>query len=280
MTDIESEKHNLRMKKISLAFAFMAYSAFSFGANPILEDEITDNNRYNPRKSHFFIGANFEGMKMPTPFDFQGAKKDLKPRDQDLWGARLTFGGELYLGAGFMTTTRLEGYYMGTLFSETLNGGSQDADVKFAYTKKHSQVFGGEASQSLGYVFNMKTKNPIMEEWSYLTVEPFIEAGFGVGRAYNNVNYKYELAGTDELYKLKVNDDLTNAKLAIGINFTSSHGFYFFLKATQNRFDITNKKSRQVTRINGSGTDVVTNPKFDDKIHNNTTYAIGGGYKF
>lgn len=268
------------MKKISLSLALMTYSAFSFGVNPILQDEIIDNTRYNPRKSHFFIGANFEGMKMPTPFEFTGVKKELKPRDQDLWGARLTFGGELYLGAGFMTTTRLEGYYLGTLFSETLNGGKQDADVKFAYTKKHSQVFGGEASQSLGYVFNMKTKNPILEEWSYLTVEPFIEAGVGVGRAYNNINYKYELAGTDELYKLKVNDDLTNSKLAVGVNFTSSHGFYFFLKATQNRFNITNKKTRQVARINGSGTDVVTNPKFDDKIHTNTTYALGGGYKF
>lgn len=268
------------MKKLFLLSALITWSSLSLGANPILESEVIENNRYNPRKSHFFIGVNFEGMKMPTAFEFSGVKSNFKPKDQELWGGRLTFGGELYLGAGFMTTTRLEGYYMGTLFSETLNGGTQDADVKFAYTKKHSQVFGGEASQSLGYIFNMKTKNPIMEEWSYLTVEPFIEFGVGVGRAYNNINYKYELETTDELYKLKVNDDLINSKIAFGVNFTSSHGFYFFLKATQNRFDIKNQKSRQVVRINGSGTDVVTNPKFDDKIHTNMTYAIGGGYKF
>lgn len=268
------------MKQFVLPALLLMSTTLAYGVNPLLEEEVTVERRYNPLKSHFFVGVNFEGMKYFTPFEFPGDKKKIKPKDQDLWGGRLTFGGDIYLGAGFNTTTRLEAYYVGTLFSEVLNGGSQDADVKFAHTKKHSQVFGAEASQSIGYLFNMKTKNPIMDEWAYLTVEPFIEAGIGGARAYNRIDYKYELAGTDEAYKLRVNDDLVNAKLSAGINFTASNSFYFFIKATQNRFDISKRKTKQIVRINGSGTDVRSNPDLGDNIDVITTYAVGGGYKF
>ena len=247
---------------------------------PVMTTDIDDEYRvFEPRKSHWLTSFGFEGMKYETFNDFKGEKESFKPGDKELWGGRLGFGGEIYLGAGFVTTTKVEGYYMGTLFSRVLNGGAEDEDVKFAYTKRTGQIFGADASQALGFLFNMKTKNPFMDEWTYLTVEPYIEAGFGMAKAYNRLNYSYKLATTDERYSLRVVDDLSNAKLAAGINFTSSSGYFLYMKLIQNRFDITNRKADLLQRDNGGST-VSSKPDLGDKIDVITTYAIGGGYKF
>lgn len=236
---------------------------------------------FNPRASHWIAALNFEGMKYKLPFEFDGVKKDFHPTQQELFGARLSLGGEIYLGGGFNTVSKVEGYYMGTLFAQTLNGGNVDSDLKFAYTKKTGQIIGLDASQSIGRLFDMKTKNPIMGDWSYMTIEPYIEAGIGVAQAYNRINYSYELATTNEDYKTVVRDNLTNARIGAGINFTSSSGFFFFLKATQNRYDITLRKTDLFQRDN-SGT-ITNGPTVKDKnvkIDPITIYALGGGYKF
>lgn len=234
---------------------------------------------YIPLESHWLVSYGFEGMKYPTLFEFTGAKDSFSPGEAELYGGRLGFGGEIYLGAGVFTTTKVEGYYMGTLFSEVLNGGTEDEEVKFAYTKETGQIWGFDASQSLGYMFDMKTKNPFMEEMTYLTVEPFIEAGIGIASAYNRINYSYVLAGTDEEYRLRVEDKLVNAKLGIGVNFTASSAFYFFVKVTQNRYDITDREAYKLERT-GGGPNVTSNPELDDSIDTITVYALGGGYKF
>lgn len=234
---------------------------------------------YIPLESHWLISYGFEAMKYPTLFEFTGAKESFTPGDAEFYGGRLGFGGEIYLGAGVFTTTKVEGYYMGTLFSQVLNGGTEDEQVKFAYTKETGQIWGFDASQSLGYMFDMKTKNPFMEEMTYLTVEPFIEAGFGVASAYNRLNYSYVLAGTDEQYRLRVEDKLVNAKLGIGVNFTASSAFYFFVKVTQNRYDITDRDAYELRRT-VPGPNATSKPDLDDSIDAITVYAIGGGYKF
>ncbi len=265
-----------------LSTSVFAEVSESFDTPVMTTEAPVDEKEFNHRKSHWITTFGFETMKYKTENDFTGARSSFKPKEQELWGGRLGFGGQIYLGAGFVTTSKLEGYYMGTLFSRVLNGGSEDEQVKFAYTKKTGQIYGADASQALGFLFNMKTRNPFMDEWTYLTVEPYVEAGIGAAKAYNRTNYKYAISSdtVDEAYKLKIEDELVNAKLAVGINFTSNQGYFLYLKATQNRYDVTSRKATKSLRENGSGTTVDSEPTLSDKIEPITIYALGGGYKF
>jgi hypothetical protein len=263
---------------LALLVAFPLWAQVSDSDTPVMTTEVVEDHDFNPRKSHWLTTFGFETLQYPTFYEFEG-KKNFSPGKQELFGGRIGFGGEIYLGAGLMTTSKIEAFYLGTLFSRTLNGGAEDEDVKFAFTKKTGQLFGAEASQSLGFMFDMKTKNPFIDEWAYLTVEPFIEAGIGQAMALNKLNYSYNLATTDESYKLRVRDELLNAKLAFGINLTSRSGYYLTLKVTQNRFDLRKREARQLIKENGQG-EVSSVPDFGDKIDMITTYAIGGGYKF
>lgn len=269
---------------LSLLLSLHVYaqeSSVVTSGTPVLTTEAPEEEQaFNPRKSHWITSFGFEGMKYQTNNNFQGEEGKFTPGETELWGGRLGLGGEIYLGGGFNTTTKVEGYYMGTLFSQVLNGGAEDVNVKFAYTKKTGQVYGLDASQSIGRLFNMKTKHPILEDWAYITVEPYIEAGFGVARAYNRLNYNYSLDTIDEGYRLRVTDELVNTKIALGINFTSSTGYFLYTKITQNQYDFNNRKATQVRRDNGSGSNVTTKPVLDDKLDPIITYAIGGGYKF
>lgn len=248
---------------------------------PVMTTEAPEkeDDKFNPLESHWITSFGFEGMKYETANEFSGVKKNFKLGDAELYGGRIGVGGEIYLGLGILTTTKVEGYYMGTLFSQVLNGGEEDDDVKFAYTKQTGQIYGVDASQSLGFIFDMKTKNPFMEEMTYLTVEPYIEVGAGAARAYNRTNYSYVLASTDEQYRLRVSDQLVNAKVGAGINFTSTSGYFLYVKATQNRYDITKRDAYKLERT-GGGPNVTSKPELDDKIKAITVYAIGGGYKF
>jgi hypothetical protein len=258
-------------------------------AGPALDTPalITENmNRrvnFNPRESHWITTLGFEAMKYPVPYDFDGARSNFSAKDQEIFGGRLGVGGEIYLGAGIVTTTRVEGYYMGTLFAETLNGGPDSEDVDFAYTKKTSQIFGFDVSQQLGFMFEMKTRNPIMRDWSYLTVEPYIEAGFGTARAYNRINYSYDTGSTPtsarEGYKDTINDDLTNARVGGGINFTSSEGYFLYLRATVNKYDVVKRHRDTYSQPNGQVATISKNNEEPD-LDPITVYALGGGYKF
>lgn len=250
-------------------------------STPVITTKISeDDEKFNPRESHWITTFGFEGMKYETDYNFAGAEKNFKPADIELWGGRIGFGGEIYLGAGLVTTTKIEGYYVGTLFSRVLNAGPEDEDEEFAYSKRTGQVYGIDASQSIGFLFDMRTKNPIMEEWTYLTVEPYVEVGVGRAKAYNRVNYDYNTGTTNEGYRKRIEDDLVSARIGGGINFTSTTGYFLYLKAFVNTFDITKRKTEEYTRPNlGVGTTVTDEPD-NVKIDAITTYAIGGGYKF
>lgn len=264
-----------------LIASFPLFAQVTDYQTPVLASSIEpESEKFEPRKSHWLTSFGFEGMKYPTIYEFSGVKSNFAPRDQELWGTRFGYGRELYLGAGVNTTTKVEAYYLGTLFSKTLNGGTEDEEVKFAWTKRTGQIYGVDASQSIGFLFDMKTKNPIMDEWSYLTVEPFIEAGIGVARAYNRLSYSYVLASTNEQYTQRVEDELINTRIGVGVNFTSTSGYFLYLKATQNRYDVTNRKIEGYVRQNdGSEENINESPK-NVNIDPITVYALGGGYKF
>lgn len=245
----------------------------------ITEADVSKPKFYTDRKNRWVASFAFEELKYETVFSFSG-KKDFKPQDKELWGGRMSLGGEIYLGGGFIARSMVEGYYVGTLFSRVLNGGAQDSEVKFAYTKQTGQVLGVDTAQSIGWMFDFKTKNPIMEEWSYLTVEPFVEAGIGKAWAYNRLNYAYDLSSTNEAYQLKVRDDLLNARVGAGINMTSRQGFFLSMKVTINRYDITQRKSEGFSKENGQAAQSLDGTDKHAKIDPVTIYSMGGGYKF
>lgn len=277
------------MNKLFLCLLFLSTPLFGQETPVLTTEEPTMRKTFNPHKSHWLVSFGFEGLKYEVPFEFQGEAKNISPGKQELWGGRFGVGGEIYLGRGFMTRTKLEGYYVGTLFARRLNAGPDDEDEEFAYTKRIGQVWGFDATQSIGYMFNMKTKNPFMNEWAYLTVEPFIEAGIGMGFAFNRIDYSYDIedpsSGTcsdcfQEGYKQIVDDRFVSTRIGAGVHLTSSTGYFLYMKGTVYTFDITQRKLETFIRPDGQAGDDSSDTLKDVNIDPIISYAIGGGYKF
>lgn len=251
---------------------------------PVITTEAPKDDRFiNHHKSHFLTTFGFEGMKYNLPFAFEGTKRNIRERDQELYGARLGLGGQIYLGYGFFTTSTVEAFYLGTLFTKSQEAGPQVDGAEAGFVKRTSGFFGGDVSQSFGRIFEFRTKNPILEEWVHLTFEPFVEAGLGVGQSYNKVKYRYDTGsgGTREDYKRTIRDTLTNARVGAGFNMTSRSGFFLQVRATVNRFDISKRKIDTYERQNqGAGTQSPTETDKSAKMDPVTVFTIGGGYKF
>ncbi|MES2527834.1 MAG: hypothetical protein V4598_12140 [Bdellovibrionota bacterium] len=255
-------------------------------STPVITSEMPTDDRYlKHRASHWLTTFNFEGMKYELPFDFEGARKNIRTRDQELYGGRLGFGGQLHIGKGLFTTSMAEVFYNGTLFTKSQNAGPDDEDEEAGNIKRTSGFYGVDLSQSLGYIFEFRTKNPFMDEWAYLTFEPFVEAGLGVAKSYNKVRYNYDTgtvgAGVQENYKRTIRDDLTNARIGAGFNLTGRSGFFLQARVTINRYDVTERKIdtyRKQDDVAGVKDPSVTDK--DVKIDPVTMFTLGGGYKF
>ena len=243
-----------------------------------IEVGLVDDSKFNPRKSHWYTTFGFEAMEYDLPFSYAGAKQNFDPEKRQLYGGRLGFGREIYLGKGFMTSTRLESYYMGTLFESAKTADPNLPDEDVATVKDTGQIYGGDIVQTLSFMWEMKTKNPLMDSWAYLTVEPFVEFGVGKAWAFNKKDYSYNTSIVEE-YDQSYTDELTNVKMGGGINLTSRQGFFLYLKATQNRYDITKRRSKGYFYKDGdSPAPVSTNAlTTQDPI---MVYSLGGGYKF
>lgn len=244
-----------------------------------------DPKAFNARKSHWVTTFGFEGAKYRSipegDYAFEG-RKDFKAGYQEIWGGRLGFGGEVYLGKGFIARTMGETFYMGTLFSRILNGGEEAEDVEFAFTKQTSQLWGFDASQSLGWMFDFKAKNPFMDTYSYLNMEMFVEAGVGMAWAYNRTNYEYDTGpdNTQEFYRVRMRDDLVNARVGAGFNLTSTKGFFLSVKATLNNYMVTQRKVDGYREEDGQARTVFNDKDKNVNIDPVLVYALGGGYKF
>ncbi len=255
-------------------------------STPVITSEMPVDDRYlKHRANHWITTFNFEGMKYELPFDFEGARKNVRTRDQELYGGRLGFGGQLHIGKGLFTTSMVEAFYNGTLFTKSQNAGPDDEDEEAGNIKRTSGFYGVDLSQSLGYIFEFRTKNPFMDEWAYLTFEPFVEAGLGVAKSYNKVRYNYDTGtvspGVQEQYKRTIRDDLTNARIGAGFNLTGRSGFFLQARVTINRYDITERKIdtyRKQDDQTGVKDPSVTDK--DVKIDPVTMFTLGGGYKF
>lgn len=246
---------------------------------PISTIQVIDDDKFNPRKGHWLVSFGSEAMEYKIPLDFEGSKEQFEDEKRTLYGGRLGVGREFYLGAGFNTATKLEGFYMGTLFEKATNAGPEQEAEEFAYIKRTGHVYGGEATQSLGMIFDFHTKNPFLDEMTYMTLEPFVFAGIGRARAYNRLSYHWD-TDVQEDYRARIQDSISSTSVGGGFNLTSSTGFFLYLKATQYQLHVTKRKEEGYrdtataaqVNFNTTSTDVDTDPI--------TIYAIGGGYKF
>jgi hypothetical protein len=254
-----------------------------YSQTPVITSDMkSDEKAFNPREGHWITTFGFETVNYQVPFEFTGERENFRPGEQELYGGRLGIGREFYLGAGLHISTKIEGYYMGTLFEKVVNAAPEEVNEEFAFTKKTGQIYGGNVVQTLGFMFNIKTKNPFMDEMTFLSIEPFFEAGLGVARAYNRRNYLFDTGptGVQEGYKLRIVDEIATQHMGGGINFTSSSGYFLYLKSTVHTLDVTKRKLNGFSRPDGQAPIDLSATQKKVETDPVTIYAIGGGYKF
>ncbi len=243
-----------------------------------------EDERFNHRKSHWIGNFNFETVKYTLPLEFDGASDEFKEKDRALYGGRIGFGREFYLGGGFLFQGRLDGYYMGTLFE-----GIETADPEFPGTEVSNEkdvgsYYGADAIAHLGWMFDYKTRNPFLGDMAYLAMELFVEVGVGKGKSYQRKEYNFDAASVDQ-YDFIMEDEFTTNSISGGINILStSSGFYLTLKATQvnislDKRDIREKKLEGGASGSSAGAFVKRTDNSAD-IDPVTIFALGGGYKF
>lgn len=211
--------------KLIILAALSSFNLFAQDTGVVTSD--VPEKPFNHRESHWLIGFGFETLKYNVPLTFVGEKEELKEKDEPLYGARLSFGREFYLGGGVLTTTTAEAYYVGTLFEKARDAEPDISDSQYTATKKTGQVFGFEAIQNLGFMFNLKTKNPFLGDMTYLMINPYVEAGIGFAKGYQRRTYSYNTTIV-ESYKQQFSDDILSQRVGLGVNITSNEGFFFY----------------------------------------------------
>lgn len=246
------------------------------------KNPLDDDKDFKARKGHLVTTFGAEGMTYEVPFEFDGVRKDFKPGDQELYGGRVGVGMEIYIGGGLNTTTKVEGYYVGTLFNSRKSADPEVENIEFAFTKTTGHVYGLEAAQSLGYLIDFPTKT-LFGVRTVLVMEPFLEAGLGAAKAYNRVNYNYNTGpspGVVEEYKMRVTDDLLSVRLSVGLNVISSEGYFLHMKLSQTHYNVTDREFEEEITRNQTGTIVERSGELDADLDPTYAFILGGGYKF
>lgn len=246
---------------------------------PVTTATVETGEAHLPRKGYWVTTFGFEGLEYELPFDFEGEKESFGKEKRKLYGSRLGIGREFYLGLGFNTSTKVEGYYVGTLFESAKTAAPEEETETFSYTKKTGHIYGLEIVQSLGFLFNMSAKNPFLDEMSYFTVEPFIEAGIGRARAYNRLSYHFDTTIKED-YRHRVEDSITTQRFGGGVNFTSRGGYFLYFKASLYNYDVTKRKENIVSKPNNIAQTSFSRSLTDVDMDSVMVYALGGGYKF
>jgi hypothetical protein len=253
---------------------------------PVLSSEVTSTEEFTAMKSHWQALYAFEMFKLQTPFNFTNGKgnKIFTQQDQQLFGGRLGFGRNLYIGGGLNTTSRVEGFYAGAAFGNVKTA-RPDADQNISTKKVNSQNYGVDICQSIGFIFEAKMKNPFMDQMTYMTIEPFIEAGAGVSNARSKASYDYDTSVYVDHYRHTIDDKIANARVGAGINIAGRSGFFMFLRVSQNRYKILDRKTSGYSQPNGQGAtnlDTAAQKNADKNVKLNaiTMFTLGGGYSF
>lgn len=248
------------------------------------QSDLDRDRDFNPRRSHWVLSLGAEVLQYEVPVEFKGEREEFKKSDgrKTFYGGRLGIGYELYIGGGLNTTTKIEGFYSGTLFNSRQTADPDVEDIDFAYTKETGSLFGGEAAQSLGYIFDFSTKT-LFGNKTMLYLEPYVEAGIGVAQAYNRLDYNYDTgaSGVQESYKTTIRDNLVSGRLSVGMNVISSEGYFLHLKASQTIYNVLKREIDEEARPNMSPAPIRNDRTDKDaKIDPVYSFVLGGGYKF
>lgn len=241
-----------------------------------------DDDRFEHRRSHWVATYGFESTKYDLPYEFDGVKRKIGPEERDLMGGRLGVGRDFYLGKGFIFGARLEGYYMGTLFTDAKTA-DPELSIEVAASKKTGHIFGADAVAHLGWMFDFQTKNPFLDEMNYFALELFVEAGLGRGRGYNRREYYFDASPvTNEEYDLIIEDDYFTQVVSAGVNLMSVNtGAFLYLRASQVAQDITERKFRGKVLNNGETNFTRINATVEaPDVDPISIISIGGGYRF
>ena len=246
-------------------------------------DEMQAESDFNHRKSNWVASFGFEGTRYEIPYEFDGDEANFDTEERELWGGRLGFGRDFYLGGGLIFGARLEGYYMGTLFTDAKTA-DPEFDLDVASEKNNGHVYGADAIAHLGWMFDFQTKNPFLGEMTYLAFELFVEAGIGKGKSYQNKNYRFDAApATDERYNMIMEDEFTSAIASAGLNVLSTTtGAFLYLRASRVSQSIDKREIRGKSQPNGQAAVDLSEQSYDkspdtDPLH---IFALGGGLKF
>lgn len=239
-----------------------------------------DEDRFNHRKSHWTTQFAFENLKYELPFSYVGGHRSFKRKEQDMWGLRTGLGREVYLSGGFLFGARLDAYYLGLLAQD--DKVVKEADVTVTSEKRTGQVYGGDVIIHFGWMFDYKTRNPILGDMTNMSMELFMEAGVGRGKSYFRKDYFYEVPTEPrDDYDIIIEDEFTSQRATVGANFLSTTtGFYLTLRATRLTLDVDKRKIRGVEQISGGGIQSIGPGNGTADMDPITVITFGGGYKF
>lgn len=247
-------------------------------AAPIQSATSVDEKKpFSSTENHVIGLFSFEKSRYSFPAEYQGEKESFKKDSRDLFGLRLGAGPEWYLGKGFDFGFRGDVYYLGTAFERGEN--PDNLSDSQAREKNSGQLYGADAVAHLGWNFDYKIRNPLIDEISSLTGEFFVEAGAGLGQAWNRKNYYYRANNVDEYYQLNVSEKFASTTIAVGFNAISRSGYLFFLRAAQLDTKVSEVTLKGRSRANGTE-DIIDETLRNVSASPLTLFSIGGGYKF
>jgi hypothetical protein len=203
-------------------------------------------------KSKWVFKSGVEYINYPVSLpEYKGEHETYSDSDSDdLNGYGLSFGRDFYISNGFSTLVSFNFYYSKTL-DKKIGKAADDIDFDYASTRSSHELFAYEGSIAINYIFDNKL----------VDVQPFFEAGFGVGE--NKVNKEYttlgftDIANSSEDYDVNVTEEFALSRISIGMNFISYKGLMSYVKLTSVTILKTNRETQGESNLRG--TDAVIN---------------------
>lgn len=227
-------------------------------------------------KGKWFIKNGLEYIKYRSTFPaFKGKHEDFKKNEEeDIFGYGLSFGREVYFGAGISSSISIGGFYSKTLNKE-LGQAAENIDLEIANIRRGHQILNYEGLLSLNYLFDNKV----------VDIQPFIEGAIGVGSAKVEKEYRrrpVENAAAAENYNVVTEENYAYTKISLGLNVILFNGLTSFFKVSSTLMNINERKTVGNSNIFGT-TSVVDHSNKEKKLDESVTMtmaSIGMGYMF
>jgi hypothetical protein len=198
--------------------------------------------------------------------------KSYSPDSRTFTGGRLGFGREFNPFGGLLMATKLEAYYMGTLFTSAQTA-SPEVDLDISSAKRSGQLAGADLVQTLGYSFPFSMRDLFFRQMTAMRFEPFAEVGLGRAWAFNKLQYSDQRGPS---YEHTFRDVLSNMRMGFGFNLVSNQNYFMFVRASVNNYSITDRRIHRQTQAGVDPTVTQT----DAEMAPIMIYSLGGGLKF